>query len=314
MVMTTTKGTFKFQVVGVGQASLDLLGRVAQYPPVDQKTELEEILIQGGGPTATALVALTRLGVATAFCGRVGDDEHGRRIRRELEAEGVDCRGLCVEAGATSQFAFIVVEQRTGRRNIFWTRGSVRPLKPADLDLDLITSCRILHLDGLHLDASLEAAATARRYGVVTVLDGGTLRPGVERLLPLIDHPVVSERFARQLDPRSHQAALQQLLAYGGLAATITCGIQGAYTLTRAGDYFHTPAFPVTAVDTTGCGDVFHGGYVYGLLQGWPVRQVVRFAAACAALKARALGGRTAIPTLDEVAALLEMECPAEGG
>lgn len=311
--MTTAKRALGFQVAGVGQASLDLLGRVAQYPPVDRKTELDEVLIQGGGPVATALVALARLGVATTFCGRVGDDEHGYRIRQGLEAEGVDCRGLRTDAGATSQFAFIVVEQGSGRRNIFWTRGSARPLAAEEIDAEPIASCRVLHLDGLHLEAALAAAAIARRHGATTVLDGGTLRPGVERLLPLIDHPVVSEGFAAQLDPRDRRAALRQLLAHGAVAATVTRGARGSHTLTRAGDYFHTPAFPAPVVDTTGCGDVFHGGYIYGLLQGWPPRRTVRFAAACAALKTRSLGGRTAIPTLAEVEALLAT-APYGGG
>jgi ribokinase len=142
------------QVVGIGQCSLDLLGRVDRYPPVDQKTELEEVLIQGGGPVATALVVLSRLGVPTAFFGRVGDDEHGRRIRLGLADEGVDCRGLRTDPGATSQFAFIAVEKGSGQRNIFWTRGSARPLAAEEIDREAIAASRVLHLDGLQLEAA----------------------------------------------------------------------------------------------------------------------------------------------------------------
>ncbi len=302
------------QVVGVGQCSLDLLGRVARYPAVDQKAELEEVLTQGGGPVATALVALARLGVTTAFFGRIGDDEHGHRIRGDLVDEGIDCRGLLTDPGATSQFAFIAVEAGSGHRNIFWTRGSARPLLADEIDAAAIASCRVLHLDGLQFEAAVAAAVIARRHGVVTVLDGGTLRPESERLLPLIDHLVVSERFARQLCPSDTPVALARLLEYGATAATITFGAGGSHTLTRAGDSFHVPAFAVPVVDTTGCGDVFHGGYIYGLLQGWPLRKLVVFAAACAALKTRALGGRTAIPTLAEVESLLAGQGRREGG
>jgi ribokinase len=293
------------QVVGIGQCSLDLLGRVDRYPPVDQKTELEEVLIQGGGPVATALVVLSRLGVPTAFFGRVGDDEHGRRIRLGLADEGVDCRGLRTDPGATSQFAFIAVEKGSGQRNIFWTRGSARPLAAEEIDREAIAASRVLHLDGLQLEAALTAAQIARHRGLITVLDGGTLRPGTEKLLSWIDHPVVSERFARQLCPSDPCRALERLLEYGATAATLTCGARGSHTLTRCGERFSVPAFAVAAVDTTGCGDVFHGGYIYGLLQDWPLRRVTAFAAACAALKTRALGGRTAIPTLAEVESLL---------
>ena len=141
---------------------------------------------------------------------------------------------------------------------------------------------------------------------MTTVLDGGTLRERTAELLPLIDHLVVSERFARQLATGDPAAALERLLGFGARAVTVTLGEQGSHTRIRGGEQFHQPAFPAAAVDTTGCGDVFHGGYLYGLLQGWEIRRTVRFAAACAALKTRALGGRTAIPSLAEVDSFLE--------
>jgi ribokinase len=293
-------------VVGLGQCALDVLGRLPCYPEVDQKAQLGEVLIQGGGPVATALVTLSRLGVAAAFLGRVGNDDFGRRIRQELLAEGVDCRGLKTDHGGSSQFAFIAVEESTGNRNIFWTPGSARPLCTDEVDSRFIRGCRVLHLDGLQLEASLAAARIARQNRVITVLDGGTFRKRTADLLPFIDHLVVSERFASQVaDGREPRSALKDLLRYGAQAVTVTLGAKGSHTLSQEGEEFYQPAFSVAAVDTTGCGDVFHGGYIYGLLQGWSLRCTVKFAAACAALKTRALGGRTAIPSLHEVEAFL---------
>lgn len=296
-------------VVGLGQCSLDILGTLERYPAVDSKCDLDAALIQGGGPVATALVTLARLGVASAFIGRIGSDDFGRRIREGLTAEKVDCRHLLVDETGSSQFSFIAVEQERGRRTIFCHRGSGRPLTAQELPAEVICQSRLLHLDGTHLEAALAAAQLARRSGVATVLDGGSWRAGLEELLPLIDHAVVSARFAAQLAPGEGVAqVLPLLLDYGCCAATVTNGAAGSYTLGADGQSFHQPAFVVPAVDTTGCGDVFHGGYLYGLLQGWPLRRTVRFAAACAALKVRALGGRTAIPTLDEVEMLLAAE------
>jgi sulfofructose kinase len=296
-----------FEVVGLGQCALDLLGRVPDYPEVDRKTELTEFLVQGGGPVATALVTLARLGVHTTLFGRVGDDDFGVRIRQELEGEGVDCRNLLIDPGASSQFAFIAVEEITGRRNIFWTRGSARPLSPADIDADLIRGCRILHLDGLQAEASLAAARIARENGVTTILDGGTFREGTRDLMPFIDHLVVSERFAVQLsrnpDPR---ATLEKMVLQGAQTATVTLGERGSRTLTCRGEDIHQPAFAVAAVDTTGCGDVFHGGYIFGLLRGWQFDRILRFAAACAAIKAQSPGGRTGIPKINEVEMFLK--------
>ncbi len=297
------------EVVGLGQCSLDVMGRLPDWPQRDSKVELTASLVQGGGPVATALVTLARLGVATAFAGKIGDDDFGLRIREGLIAEGIDCSALLADACATSQFAFIAVDEKTGHRTIFWTRGSARPLEPAEIPEIAIRCCRVLHLDGLQHEASLAAARLARENGVLTVLDGGTLREGTRELLPLIDHMVVSERFADQFgEGRCFSDVLPELLGFGATAATITMGEKGSLTCSREGETFHQPAFSTQAVDTTGCGDVFHGGYIFGLLHGWPLGMVVTFAAACAALKTRGLGGRSAIPGLNEVLAFLESQ------
>ncbi len=255
---------------------------------------------------ATALVTLARLGVASAFVGCIGGDEFGRRICCGLKDEGVDCRYLLVDDTACSQFAFIAVEQDGGRRTIFCHRGNCRPLSVKDLPIELIHGSCLLHLDGSQLEAALAAAGQARGNGVITVLDGGSWRPGIEELLPLIDYPVVFARFAEHLLPgRPLPQVLPLLLAYGCKAATVTDGDAGSHTLCQHGQSFYQAAFVAKAVDTTGCGDVFHGGYLYGLLQNWSLSRTVRFAAACAAIKATAPGGRTAIPNLNEVESFL---------
>lgn len=300
--------TMNPQVVGFGQCSLDILGQTERYPELDQKAELNSLLLQGGGPVATALVTLARLGVPVAMAGAVGDDEFGGKIRQGLMQEQVDCSCLVQSPGTSSQVAFIAVDA-AGHRNIFWHRGTARPKVPESFPALLANAVRILHLDGLHLEQAIIAAALARDLKVVTVLDAGTLRPGMERLLPLIDHLVVSEKFACQAIRRDDpEAALKRLAEYGAEAVTITLGKTGSLSMNGDGRVFRQSAFAVDAIDTTGCGDVFHGGYIYGVLQDWPLPQTVRFATACAALKAKALGGRTAIPTLQEAESFLQSQ------
>ncbi len=297
-------------VIGLGQCSLDILGQVDNYPSLDEKAELNSLLVQGGGPVATALVTLSRLGVPVAIVGAVGDDNFGRQIREGLFQENVDCTYLLQSPQSSSQVAFVTVDAQ-GHRNIFWHRGTAHPVVPEGLPGLLADSVRILHLDGLHLDPAIAAAKLARRQAVTTVLDAGTLRPGIEDLLPFIDHLVVSDKFARQFigkdDP---EAAIRGLLSYGAVAVTVTMGHSGSLSMGKGVPPIHQPAFAVKTIDTTGCGDVFHGGYIYALLQDWTLERAVRFAAACAALKACALGGRTAIPSLQDVESFLS--CQAE--
>jgi ribokinase len=288
-------------VIGLGQCSLDILGQVDNYPELDAKAELNSLLVQGGGPVATALVTLARLGVPVAFVGAVGDDDFGTQIREGLLQEKVDCSCLTQSEGVLSQVAFITVDCK-GHRNIFWHRGTAVPVIPERFPDYFTGSTRILHLDGLHLEPAIAAAKLARMQGITTVLDAGTLRSGTEKLLTLIDHLVVSEKFARQFIGRDDpEVASRALLEHGSVFVTVTMGRSGSLTVGKGVEPFLQPAFAVETVDTTGCGDVFHGGYIYGLLQDWPIEDTVRFAAACAALKTRALGGRTAIPYLREV-------------
>jgi ribokinase len=295
----------RFKVIGFGQCSLDILGQVGQYPELDQKVELGSFLVQGGGPVATAMVTLARLGVDSSFIGAVGSDDFGQKIRQGLLDENVDCSFLQEVDNASSQVAFIAVDEN-GHRNIFWHRGEANPVVPYEMESLLSGGVEVLHLDGLHLQPAVCAAEMARDKGVLTVLDAGTFRAGMEELLPLIDHLVVSEKFARQATGEKAIAKALVLLArFGAQAVTITAGKDGSVSLEKGGEPVFQPIFHVDVVDTTGCGDVFHGGYIYGLLQGWALQHRVRFAAACAALKAKRLGGRTAIPCLAEVEVLL---------
>lgn len=291
-------------VVGIEQCCWDQLQRVERYPELDSKTEALDWSEAGGGPTATALVALARWGMSCRFVGVVGDDPIGGRIGEDLRSEGLDVR-LIVRPGSCSQRATILVEQGSGKRTIVWQRPSGSSLLPGELPPDLFASAVFLHLDGLMIEASLAAATHARDRGIPIMLDAGRLRPGMGDLAALCDYVVAAEQFAHDLGWDSTPADFVRLArACGYPVFTVTMGDRGSLTWTGEG-LFATPAFPVATVDTTGAGDLFHAGYLYGLLQRWPLSQVVRFASAGAALKCRSLGGRQGIPTLAEVNNLL---------
>lgn len=286
------------RVAGLGQCSLDFIAFADKYPAEDSKKEVFDSTIEGGGPAATALVALSRLNVKTFFIGVVSDDLAGKEIKEGLEREGVDTRSLLVRPGGESQKAFIIVNRKTGARNIFWQRPTVERLKPKDAPEKLIKKSDLLLLDGLMLEASLKAANIARENNVPVMLDAGGLRPGMLRLAGLSDYIVASRDFALAV-AKTPEDALKRLGRLKPRAVTITLGAEGSITQS-GGKTFRTRAFRVRAVDTTGAGDVFHGGYVYGLLRGWDMEKTVEFASAFAALKCLKPGGRAGIPALSK--------------
>ncbi len=295
-------------VTGLGQCSLDYLSLVEVYPQVNTKQEALQWLEQGGGPVATALVALARLGVSCSFHGITGDDETGRKIRQSLADEGIDAKGLVQRKDSSSQMAFIAVEKSTASRTIFWRRPSGKALQPDELTEDFLCGSDLLLIDGLMMDISLAAVRRAREMNIPVLLDAGSARHGMYELARRCDYVVASEVFAEGLGwELTPQALLRESEALGARALTVTLGKEGSITVAD-GQIIRMPAFKIEAVDTTGAGDVFHGGYIFGLLQGWDLGRIVRFASAVAAIKCRTMGGRTGIPRLDEVTQFLQRQ------
>lgn len=289
------------QVFGLGQCSLDYIGVVDDYPPPDVKCELSETIIQGGGPAATALAALSRWGISCHLASVIGDDVFGGLIEASLRGEGVDTAGLVVRKGAASQFAFIAAEPVRGRRTIFWRQPTGPALRPEEIDLPLLERARVLHTDGLCTETALFAAGKARQAGVAVVVDAGTLREGMLDLAKLSDCFIASESFAGALTGGGNPRQACRILAeLGPRVVGVTLGDAGYVALTE-GKFIEKQAYPVIAIDTTGCGDVFHAGFIYGLLNGWDAEKSLDLGAWAAARASLQLGGRAGIPPLAEI-------------
>ncbi len=292
------------KVLGLGQCSLDYVALVDDFPAEDTKEEVLDFTVQGGGPVATALVTLSRLGRKTAMLGRVSDDLAGREIRQGLKKEGVDTRRLLERPGGASQQACIMVNRKTGSRTICWQRPTVPPLSARDVEASYFKGAAFLMLDGLMMEASYRAAEIAAKRGVPVMLDAGRMRPGMLKLASLCDYVVCAGQFVSDLK-LSIKDAFKKLAVGRTRAVTATFGDKGSFTY-HEGKVFLQKAFKVRAIDTTGAGDVFHGAYAYGLLQGWELKRTVEFASAAAAIKCRKLGGRAGIPGVAEVQRFLK--------
>ena len=306
-MISTRNSLENVEVVGLGQACVDYLGRIPAYPREDGKVELMDLHTQCGGPASTALVTLSRLGIRTSFLGSISDDPFGIEILKGLEEENVDTTLLKVTPGFTSQFAFIAITKEHGARTIFWNRGSVPHLTSDEVSLRPFANARIYHTDGLMLEASIEAAKQAKDMGMTIVMDAGTLRKGYKALVSLVDVLIMSQGFGEALvgvgEPP--EKALKTLAQWGPGGAIITLGAKGSMGW-HDGDITFQNAFPVDAVDTTGAGDVYHGAYIYGLFQDWDMPECMRFASATSALKCTEIGGRRGIPTLERVNAFIK--------
>ncbi|MGE5190222.1 MAG: carbohydrate kinase family protein [Gemmatimonadota bacterium] len=292
-----------FDVVGIGLNAIDYLVSLPRYPVPGEKLRMTGFSRQGGGQVATALVALSRWGLATQYVGNVGDDEHGRLSLALLRDEGIDLSRARIVAGASSQFAVILVEEGSGERTILWDRDARIAIRPADLPLAEIRRARALLLDGHDVPAATAAASAARGARVPVVLDAEKIQDGTFDLLSLCDHVVASRAFAEALHPGSGPAAAARLIRdrFASRTATVTDGEKGAAGFDGR-ELVQVPAIRVAAADSTGAGDIFHAGFLYALLAGMTFREILGFANAAAGLSCRKVGGRAAIPALAEVA------------
>src|SRR5436190_13651642 len=155
-----------FDVVGLGENSVDLVAVVADYPTSNTKQRLQRFARHPGGQIATALAACARLGWRASYMGRFGDDELGRQARQSLIAVGVDTQSARTVPGTTNQFAVILVDARTGERTVLWDRHPALAMEPTDVSADAVTAGRVLMLDCVDTAASTQAARMARRAGM----------------------------------------------------------------------------------------------------------------------------------------------------
>ena len=302
--MSNRERSKRFGVVGFGLNTMDHLCLVARHPRLDAKQRMVAYERQPGGQVPTALVALQRWGLMTAYVGCFGDDTDGAASRASLEREGIDLAGCATRANVGHHVSVILIDQITGERAVVWQRPDELAMRPEEIRREHLTAGRVLLMDAYDIAASVEAARWARDDGVITVLDIDGPGPGVDELLALTDVLIVSADVLPKLTGTGDlRVALRDAAAMGPWFVGVTLGAGGALAVDR-GQLHYVPSQRVNVVDTTGAGDIFHAGCIFGLLHEWPTERTLRFAAAAAALKCERLGGRPGIPTVERALAL----------
>lgn len=297
------------RVLGLGHCTLDYIGVVDRFVEPDFKKEFAQFSTQGGGAAATAMVTLSRWGVETAFIGKVGSDQRGDEIERTLAEEGVDTTAMVHQTGAVSQVSFIVVESSTGRKNTYLTGGTVEPLILDEIDVDsVLEGVDLLLCDSTHPEVELAMMKAAKEKGITVVLDASEMTPDIRETVAHSDYLVASERFASQFAGVGELESLcHALLEKGPTVAIVTLGNEGSVAMSvHDRDLIRADAYDdVDVIDTTGAGDVYHGAIIHGVLQEWELRKIVRFANAAAGLSCTGIGGRSAIPTVEDILAVI---------
>lgn len=298
----------RLDVIGLGAVAVDELLYVESYPPADSKSQVQRRERQCGGLTGTALVAAARLGARVSYAGVLGNDELSQFVGQRLTGENVDLSHCVFRDEARPAHSTIIVDTSRHTRTIFCSLGG--EIGPADdaPPREVIAAAQVLLIDHHGLEGTLRAARIARESGVHVVADfERDPGPPFTQILALVDHLVISESFGRQLTGQPDASAVAAALWNDDRqAVVITCGRRGCWYMGRDDRVCrHQPAFPVEVIDTTGCGDVFHGAYAAALAWGDSLPKRVVLASATAAIKATRRGGQTGIPHLAEVKRLI---------
>lgn len=300
--------TSKVDLVGVGLNATDTVIPLSSYPSPGSKIEFREKTILPGGQVATTVIACQKWGLQTRYVGKLGDDSAAKLHRDEFARAGVETH-LFTANGCPSQESLILVDQ-DGERTVLTRRDECLALRPEDLQKEWIVTAGALHVDGYDTAAATLAAQWARAAGVPVIADLDEIYPGVELLIENIDYLIVSRDFPSKLTGEpTLEGALQAMHArYGCQLAAATLGPEGVLAFDGK-EFHHAAAYCVPVADTTGAGDIFHAGFIFGLLQGWELGRQLDFACAAAALNCTAVGARGGIGTKEEIMALIE-NCP----
>ncbi len=296
----------RFDVVGVGLNATDTLLLLPRFPAYAGKVTFDEEILSPGGQVATAMITCARLGLRVKYIGAAGDDERGRVQMESLRASGINIDHVQVRPGCPNQSAYILIDRTTGERTVLWRRPDCLRLDPSQIEPEMITCGRLLHIDGHDTLAVERAARIARQASIPVTVDVDTLYHGFERVLPHVDYLIASSDFPPQWtgerDPFKALELIQE--EYGMRVAAMTLGAHGALARFE-GQFHYSPAYVVNCADTTGAGDVFHGAFCYAVLERMPIREALDFSNAMAALNCTALGARGGIRGREEAVSLM---------
>jgi sulfofructose kinase len=291
-------------LVGLGLNATDTLISISDFPPPGSKAAVHSLQVMPGGQVATAVIACARWGLRTRYIGKLGEDAAADIHREAFASAGVETQIRTVPACSSAQSHIIV--DKEGERSVLWHRDPRLAIAPEELKREWITAAHALLVDGCDTAAATQAVRWAREAGVPVIADLDDVYPNIEPLLQNVDYLIVSRDFPLRISGKQDMREALQWLQhrFGSRLAAATLGTEGV--LAWDGEHFHhSAAYRVPVVDTTGAGDVFHAGFIFGLLQKWPLPRIFDFACAAAALNCTAAGARGNIAPIKQIEQLV---------
>jgi sulfofructose kinase len=294
------------RIISLGCAFWDTIFKVGEIPRHGTKVLADRAVQAASGMATAAAATVARLGGSVELWTRIGDDATGDAFLQNLTSEHVDTSQIRRVAGGRTWISTILVD-RDGERLVVPYADPTLDADPAWLPLDRVAGAGAVLVDMRWPEGARAVLARARRERVPTVLDADIAPPALLRqMIPLAGHVLFSEPALQSLVPgAATEAALVAIAAtLDAEVVGVTCGAEGALVWSRgASGILQVPSIPIAVEDTLNAGDVWHGAYVHGLVEGWPLERRVRLANVAAAVKCERFGGRLGAPGLDEVIA-----------
>jgi sugar/nucleoside kinase (ribokinase family) len=321
----------------MGVTGIDLLAYVDAYPAPDAKIRTSDFKVQGGGNAGNTLTALSRLGVHAEIFTKVGDDAYGKMIVDELAADGLDTRRVIRKAGISSPFTYVIVDTASQTRTCLHTPSE--DMTEEEITPSLLDGVDFLHLDGRNTLAAIKLARLARKRNIPVMLDAEKDRPHLKELVPLCDYLATNTAFPKTFTgAKSTEEGMAALLHLGNAKLIFTTlGAEGSMVMGRSEDMVRGgkeggkegslplamqestytcpvkgltlmvtkcqawPMEPKEIVDTTGAGDAFIAGLIYGLINSWSVPRMLVLGGYVAAQKLKGPGARAGLPRREMV-------------
>lgn len=301
----------KLGVIGVGHGCIDMLVNMAELPKENRGARVLDMSLQGGGKVPSAMIATARLGIKTGVIDAYGDDFYGRFCYEDYIRHGINVDRVKLMPGKTTGLSIVLSDIKTMGRSICGYGGADRcpGITIEDVDRDYLRQAEWVNLSGAS-PLSIQVAKWCKEDGVKVCIDADGYNPAYEEIMPYIDCFIASEFFYKARfgdeEEKDLEANLRVWKAQGPSIVAVTLGEKGVVGLDENDEYYHVEGFTVDVKDTVGAGDVYHGAFVAGLLQGWDVKKVARFSNAVSAIKCTRLGGRAAVPTMETVLKFLD--------